>query len=384
MTLGEFGRSDVLIGSAEYFNKAPWLAHFVQFFVSWAVIIGFLMYYFSYLCTLVYLSNKEFFNQVDIIKSGDSGGDGGRMSIKGFMQAFKSSDKTQKRLTGIDNIVVFVMMLSPNFKAYSMYAGVEADGGSEGENRGFNAKDTMGQFFLKSLPQSILVLFILGMALSGLLLRILFQCSDVLTLQAEKFASTNLQVMIARLENGFQDDFWYGHTNTVAGDLANKVAGDAMIQIRGNIPDMNADHIELARQAIESQITGKMIESGNDTASVALLIALTETFGGDNVKNDERWKAHKGLLASAPTTPENLPLLTGFSVSTSLRGTENDQTSFVIDLQEALNATGLSINLRQKYLYIMVRYDMDRFRQVGASTRGQEQNNSETLIDFPD
>jgi hypothetical protein len=209
MSLQELGTSDQLIGSAEVMNGAPWLGKFVQFFISWAVIIGFLMYYFSYLCTLVFLSNKEFFRQVDEIKKGDQGGDGNRLSIKNFMQAFKSSGgEGKKRMTGIDNIVVFVMMLSPNFLAYSMYAAVEPGGESkEGQNLSYD--DTMGQFCLKQLPNSVLVLFILGMTLSGLLLQILFQLTDVLTVQAQRFANTNLQVWVERFT--IRDDFEFSH-----------------------------------------------------------------------------------------------------------------------------------------------------------------------------
>ena len=368
MSLGELARSDAMIGSAEVFNSAPWLGRFVQFFISWAVIIGFLMFYFSYLCTLVFLSNKEFFRQVDEIKKGDQGGDNGRLTISGFIKAYKGTGgEAKKRLTGIDNIVIFVMMISPNFLAYSMYANVEPGETKDGQR--FNFDDTMGQFFLKSLPQSVMILFILGMALSGLLLRILFQLSDVLTVQANRFANSNLQVWLDRMGMDFLlHDFQFPSWGTVSGDMANYVARRAMIQAVSAMPALSPDNQVMIGQQIEAEVLREMTNPENIFCVNRLVDLYNRRIPEES--RDQRWTnggerqvrvSHEGQM--------DLSVQRGFSVDVRVAAGEQNGVSHVFRISDMIENAGLtSPQITSNVVNVFVHFNMNVLTQDVVNT----------------
>ena len=363
MTLSEFGRSDAMIGTAEVFNQAPWLVAAVQFFISWAVIAGFIMFYFSYLCTLVFLSNKEFFRSVDEIKKGDQGEK--RLSVKDFMNAFRATGGERKqRLTGLDNVVVFVMMIIPNFLAYSMYADVKEGEDSTGQR--FNYNDTMGQFFLKSLPQSVMILFILGMALTGLLLRILFQLSDGLTIFAADMSNRHLAVAIDRFTGGrLLYNFDFVDWQTVPGDMANQVARTALLEIISTMPHITQEQTHAVGEQIQRIVSQYMTNPQNQW-DPGPLVDLYNRF---TAFPDPIWTdPGERMIRESAEAHENRHLQSGFRVDVRVTNTIGAPVSFYFDLNDVIANAGFSHpGVRNNIVNVYVRYDLAQLRRgVGA------------------
>ena len=139
-----------------------------------------------------------------------------------------------------------------------------------------------------------------------------------------------------------------------------------MVQIRGHVPDIDAAALETARQYIERRISEEMFEDPSQPLNVRRLVTNVERWGGLNVTNDPRWTEGKSRLNNShdPSKFEDIPLQTGFRVSTTVRGARDSNASFVIDLNGALPGHP---GLRQNYLNVIVRYDMMRFGQVAGA-----------------
>jgi len=370
MTLGELGTSDALVGSAEVMAQAPWLCKFVQFFISWAVIIGFLMYYFSYLCSLVFLANKEFFETVDALKKGGEGGSSGkRMNMKAFLKAFQASNGGEgKKFTGIDNLVVFVMMLAPNFKAYSMYADAKKEDSGEDKEGGnrFSYSDTMGQFFLKSLPQAVLVLFILGMALSGLLLQILFQLSDVLTVQAQKFANTNLQAWIDKMDPRNSGYFSFKSMDTPLGDVCDDIAVSLLASVTATSAELTDDEREIIVQNIEGWVRDNFVADSANPYNVSKLVAAYDAKYGTAGQQNADWTGPNGRdrINVSHDHPEDLALQTGFSATVRFLGSNDRVTSPSKNMTEL--CAPVAFSQIANFAVVDISYDLAKIRNVGG------------------
>lgn len=281
-SMGDFARSFAMQGNTDVYYSAPWLVKFVQCFISWTCIIALLAYYMSYLCSIVVLSNKELFYTIDALKRDKEGGSDSKKGIFGsVLQGFKNGSSDAGLNGGADNIAVFILMLSLNFKAYSVYKNVEAgtDGSGGGSDGGKGPKyaytDTMTSFFLKSLFDSIMMTFICSIALSGLLLGIWFTIGDVLIIKADRFAQTNLT---AKLDQIIGDDALYPFTlasnNTKGGKIAEEVARKLYASTIAYFPDITSDQINAIGRVVEDSIYG----GGNGVSGEG---SLQSVLGGD-------------------------------------------------------------------------------------------------------
>lgn len=269
MSLGDWATSYGLQGTSEVFYSAPWLVRFVQFFISWVCIIAFLTYYMSFLCSIVVLSNKELFYTIDALKrdTEESGDKKGKAFLNGLWEKFRSGSAKDGLNGGADNIAVFFLMLSLNFKAYSVYKNVEADSGDDsGSGRRFAYSDTMASFFLKSLFDSVMVTFILSIALSGLLIRVWFTLGDVLIFQADRFAQTNLVAWVQNLvgtERYFNPSFMLMDSRSA--DIADTVLNRIMAQGLGHVPNIEDAQIQALGVAVEDNIVAQLRAVANRT-----------------------------------------------------------------------------------------------------------------------
>lgn len=258
--MGDFARSFAMQGNTDVYYSSPWLVKIVQWFISWTCIIALLAYYMSYLCSIVVLSNKELFYTIDALKRDKEGSSEGKKGIFGsVLQGFKNGASDAGLNGGADNIAVFILMLSLNFKAYSVYKNVEAgsDNSEGGKGPKYAYTDTMTSFFLKSLFDSIMVTFICSIALSGLLLGVWFTVGDVLIIKADRFAQTNL---VAKLDQITGNDGLYPFTlaanKTKGGQIAENIARKIYANIIAQFPDITADQINAIGRAVEDSVFG--------------------------------------------------------------------------------------------------------------------------------
>jgi len=253
-----------LQGSTEVFYSNRWLVSLTQFVISWIAIVGFLMYLMSFLCSALVLSNKEIFWTIDAIKKDlDGTRETNRGPFNGLMEAFRGGAKDGLN-GGMDNIMVFILAFSLNFKAYSKYKNVEMgdDGGGTGGPGGgkgpkYSYSDTMGTFFLKESIEAIVVTFVFSIAISGLLIRIWLTFSDALVVYSNRFAQYQLALIIDNLllnANVSQYNFTINHANTQPTAIAQNIAGQVFNHIAVNYPTITPDQVQALGVAAENEV----------------------------------------------------------------------------------------------------------------------------------
>jgi len=252
-----------LQGSTEVFYSNRWLVSLTQFVISWIAIVGFLMYLMSFLCSALVLSNKEIFWTIDAIKKDlDGTRETNRGPFNGLIEAFRGGAKDGLN-GGMDNIMVFILAFSLNFKAYSKYKNVEMgdDGGGGGPGSGkgpkYSYSDTMGTFFLKESVEAIVVTFVFSIALSGLLIRIWLTFSDALVVYADRFSQHQVALWIDNFllnVNVGQYNFTIDHANTIPTSIAQNVAGQVFNHIAVNFPTITPDQVQTLGVAAENEV----------------------------------------------------------------------------------------------------------------------------------
>lgn len=253
-------------GTTNFYYSNEWLVRFVQFVISWLCIIALLVYYAGWLCSMVVLSNKELFYLIDTIKKeAQDGGDQekNRFGIGAVLHTFKNGSKDGVN-GGLDNILLFILSLSINFKAYSYYKDVEAgsDDGASGSK--FNYNDTILNFILKTLIPAVAITFVTSVAISGVLLQCWFTIGDVFIVRAERFAQYNLS---AKIDELIGDDshytFTFSQVNNHGSQLATQIATDMYAYVRGQYPGLTPDQQQAVGLAIEEEVAGRIL--GNST-----------------------------------------------------------------------------------------------------------------------
>lgn len=263
-------------GTTNFFYSNEWLVKFMQFIISWLCIISLLVFYAGWLCSMVVLSNKELFYLIDTIKkeSSDGGADGKNMfGIAPVLAAFKNGSSNGVN-GGADNIVVFLLSLSINFKAYSSYKDVEAGGGEESGGK-YAYTDTMLNFLLKSLIPAVTITFVTSVAISGVLLQSWFTIGDVFIVRAERFAQTNLS---AKVDEWIGDTAGYKFTIGNSGRqgplLAEGIAKRMYSNVAAQFPNATPDQLQAIGKVIEESVNSQIL--GGDSNGYAQLQALAK------------------------------------------------------------------------------------------------------------
>lgn len=264
-------------GTTNFFYSNEWLVKFMQFIISWLCIISLLVYYAGWLCSMVVLSNKELFYLIDTIKkeSSEGGAEGKNMfGIAPVLAAFKNGSSNGVN-GGADNIVVFFLSLSINFKAYSSYKDVEA--GSSGEEGGskFSYNDTMLNFLLKTLIPAVSITFVTSVAISGVLLQSWFTIGDVFIVRAERFAQTNLSAKVdAWIGDSAGYKFTIGNSGRQGPLIAEGIAKKMYANVAAQFPNATPDQLQAIGKVIEERVTSEIL--GGDTNGYAKLQALAK------------------------------------------------------------------------------------------------------------
>lgn len=353
-SMGDFATSYGMTGTSDVYYSAPWLVRFVQFFISWTCIIAFLTYYMSYLCSIVVLSNKELFYTIDSLKRDKDGGSegGNKGPLNGLFEKFKGGSAQDGLNGGADNIAVFFLMLSLNFKAYSVYKNVEAgsEGGASDKGPKYAYSDTMTSFFLKSLFESVMVTFILSIALSGLLIKMWFTVGDVLIVKADRFAQTTL---IAKLDNIVGNDSMYtftlGTMGTTGGDIAQQVSRKLYANILAQFPEITSEQAQSIGKAVENTVYREVLGSSPDGYERLLELA-----------NRQMADARK-LSYDNIATPEAIK---GMSISNSpINSNELEKPNeLVIPLQPILDEAGVRAPMKDDlglYMHLIIGYNIN-------------------------
>jgi hypothetical protein len=360
--LGEWATGEALQGSSQVYYSAPWLVTGVQFVISWLCIIAFLMYYLSFLCSVVVLSNKELFWTIDLLKSEQAGGGGAsggpnRGPINGVIEKFRGGAGQEGLQGGADNFIVAILMLGINFKRYSVYKNVQADTGGAGGGAAqagpkYQYSDTMATFFMKTLLDAVMVTFILSIALSGLLIRVWFWLGDVLVVYTDRMVQQNIIARVDGMVGNAGYNFTLGNRPGGYAQIAENIATRGLIHIRSQFPGITAEQTQRLGVAMEDRVAEMFnLTAGNvsPTPGMTRLVQL----------------ANVGRAAASPI-PEMVITTEqawgGFSAMmvTNSRPEGGLSPAHTIDLNEVLASAGLSMpgggELSAPFLHVRFNY----------------------------
>jgi hypothetical protein len=358
--------STQLTGTTDFYYSNEWLVRFVQFAISWLCIIALLVYYAGWLCSMVTLSNKELFYLIDSIKKDgqDGNSDGkGFGAITSVLKTFKNGAKDGVN-GGLDNVLLFFLSLSINFKAYSYYKDVEAGSdGSDGKNK-FNYNDTMLSFILKTLIPAIAITFVTSVAISGTLLGCWFTIGDVFIVRAERFSQTNLS---AKVDSWIGDSAGYkfslASTGTAGGKLGQNIAQKLYVQIASQFPNATAEQLQSLGRVIENRVVTDYL--GNSPGGNYYSALQSK------VKESQPVALRNNIVISNEQQAELVSVKT--VVASTSSNTYNNQYT-IYPVQDLINEAGLApdgTNVKYQnnmYLRVLLGYDSGTASTMVLST----------------
>lgn len=198
-------------GSWEVIYQFNWLGQIMNYIISFFCLLGISLVFFSRVITLLYLSSKNIWNNVDEVKGSMNGAMFGYPSL--FQNVYNSNHGS-----GLDAFVSFFYGLLPNVKKYSDY----------GQNAGFSnlsEDDNALNYILKTAPSTILLMFFLATGFSGTLSQAYGTIVSAMATAADNVISVNLDKYVdALFKMGDNPSFVLGEDGTNLGKLQKTVA----------------------------------------------------------------------------------------------------------------------------------------------------------------
>lgn len=365
-------------GTTNFYYSNEWLVKFVQFVISWLCIIALLVYYAGWLCSMVVLSNKELFYLIDTIKkeasdSGSNNEKGGMFGINAVLHTFKNGSANGVN-GGLDNVLLFVLSLSINFKAYSYYKEVEA-GSGDGEGAGgkFNYNDTMLNFILKTLIPAVAITFVTSVAISGVLLQCWFTIGDVFIVRAERFAQTNLS---AKVDEWLGDTQGYKFTLASSGLqgplVADTVAKKMYSNIAAQFPNATPDQLQSIGLAVENEVLNSVL--GGTTSDY---YGTLEKWAKGSVAN--------GVKESVVITNEDQAKLVGIEFTTNTNPKSSATGAYTVPMKDILKTAGVTAdaaNTRYQdnlYMHTIFKWDGNKAGTMITSGQEDKKNQGQTV-----
>ena len=177
-------------GSSEALSKMSWLGMIMHYVISWFSFLGLCLTLYQKFITLLYLSAKNLFDNINDVKMNRM--KGGPAGIKGLLDILKTGEGSVGG-GGIDVFITFVYGLLPNIKAYSDYA----DGAKA--NQKLEDTDTPTQYMLKTALPTIMLIFFLTIGYSGTLGKAYGMIVDGLATAADTLVTKNLAAYVKKL-----------------------------------------------------------------------------------------------------------------------------------------------------------------------------------------
>ena len=279
-------------GSWEVIYQYNWLGKIMNYIISFFSLLGLFLIMFSRTVTLLYLSSKNIWNNVDEVKNAMNG------SFFGFPSLGKNVFNSNHG-TGLDAFVSFFLGLLPNIKKYSDY----------GQNAGYgnlSEDDNALNYILKTAPATIVLMFFLATGFSGTLSQAYGTVVSAMATFADNVVAINLDKYVDNLfKMGDNPTFVLGEDGTNQGKIQKTVA-KAMYK-----------EAIIASGATDKQSKAQLASSAEQIASNYITPANVGGKVGIAINSDADWDRVK------------------VSVKTSASSTGTAQTQ-VISLQELL------------------------------------------------
>ena len=236
--------TDAFSGNWEVFTKMNWLGKIMSWVISAFSLIGIFSVGIQVMLNLLYLSGKNFWDNIDEIKSA-----GKNQKMFGMKAAF-SDLYNAKYGTGLDAFISFFFSLFPNVKAYSLYS-------TDAKHKGNYAEtDTVTTYLLKSSLSNIMIIFAFSMGFNGTLWQAYGTVVEALGVVTQNFADTNLSKLVDRAMNtGSSYTFAYNADGSKYGDFKQSVVKKVYASMLRNTTDNSTDMKTAIGKAIDANLS---------------------------------------------------------------------------------------------------------------------------------
>lgn len=341
--------------TTDFYYNNPTVVSFMTFCFSWMGIIAYFAFYFSVFTSIVYLSNKNLFDIVDELKSSagsDSESKGFMNNIKVAVEGFKSGGSSQALTGGFDNIIVFILILAPNFKKYSMYSNVEGD--DDGKTK-LSKDDTVGSYILKISISSIIFMTIISMMMSSRLFLIFANLGDVLQAKVGILASEQVNIKLANWLNvSGMYEFSYNNSGQPSDEIANSMANQILTTVLKDLDNVTDDQVFAIGKSIEDGMNGTTVITVSEIPSFYVNGDTTDLSNVTALINKTRADQLTVAQVADPLVLQNVKVRTP---TTNSNPSDLQGQQLVFSVAKILENAGLStMTQKEQYIHFSLTY----------------------------
>lgn len=267
--------TDSFHGNWEVFTKMNFVGKIMSYTISAFSLLGIFTIGMRTMITMLYLSGKNFWDNVDEIKSQGK-------NNKFFGLGVMANDTWNAKYgVGLDAFVSFALSLFPNIKAYSDYAADRKHPGN------FEESDTMVTYLLKSALPNMFVIFAFSMGFNGVLWQAYGTVVNAFGVAADSFVNERLDVIVTRaLNTGSNYTFGYSADKTKYGEFKQSIAKSIYSKVCSKSTDLSTDTKLAIGQGVD-----KFVSSCVDYYSyTALGVVTDDTQGKGKQAIKAKWK----------------------------------------------------------------------------------------------
>lgn len=325
--------TDSFSGNWEVFTKMNIVGKIMSYAISAFSLIGIFTVCMRLLLTMLYLSGKNFWDNVEEIKSQ---GKNNRFFGMGVML---QNTFTAKYGVGLDAFVSFALSLFPNIKAYSEYAEDNKHSGN------FDSTDTITTYLLKSALPNMMVILAFTMGFNGVLWQAYGTVVNGVGVAAGAFVNERLDTIVTRaLNTGSNYKFGYSADRTKYGDFKQSVAKSIYNKVCSKSTDLSTDTKLMIGQNVD-KFVAKYVDYYAYTA-----LGLVD----DSAKGTWREVLNKGQEVTGETAKK----INAIKVTDQQTG--NLEFSVVInntnsyDNAQTINASLLGLDSNAYYIHLFI------------------------------
>lgn len=246
-------------GSMAIIDKFNWLGYIVSFLISMFCLIGLILNFMSVLITVLYKSSQGLWDEVADIKSNAKG-----TSFFGLVGMGQNTWKANGSMGGgLDSIIGFFLGLLPNVKELSYYSTVH-------KSDRFDEGDSIWDFVLKVLPQTVFITFLFIIGFNGGLAKLYTILSDVLLQFYNRAISTSLvkdASQIANIGNGFS--FTIGANGSEEGEQLQSICESIYDKVDNYADITSSSGKQAVGEAIQNWVQSTVLPSIGDKSGIS-------------------------------------------------------------------------------------------------------------------
>lgn len=201
-------------GNMSMFSNMNWVGKIISSAISIISLFGLASVVLKVMITLLYLSARNLWDEVDDAKQSSKGG-----KFFGFKNAAIKAWDGDKGV-GLDSIISFILTLLPNVKAYSEFAS-----SNKHQVKGLQEDDNITAYLLKSALPNIMAILAFTMGFSGVLWQAYGAVVDSVHTVAKSYVDERFDSHLMNLlKTGNRYNFGYSADGTKYGSFKQSVA----------------------------------------------------------------------------------------------------------------------------------------------------------------